>query len=230
MQGATSSVQKDTVLRLTYYEIFSLDPSAATIDLAAVQRSYRRFALLFHPDKDPSPEAREAFLRIKLAAETLADPERRREYNERLQQEERAHQQWPRQCGTSRSTHSQKEREMEEEAAVADMILKQKEAEALSRAAAARKDEAEREAAAKQMLHELTNALTTPFKQMETILVHEWDIDEELLEMKTREVQALLHKLNAFTKSVSRKRGAVSSSSSSKAVEDKRSRTCENAV
>ncbi|AAQ15853.1 chaperone protein DNAj, putative [Trypanosoma equiperdum] len=186
-RSSSTSVNKDNVLQLTYYEIFSLDEVAESIDLQALHRAYRRFALLFHPDKDASPEAREAFLRVKLAAETLSDPIKRQEYNEQLRRE--AHEQrevkeQQRECGVG------------EEAIMAEMILRQKEAESLAKSAAANKEAAEREAAAKKMINELTNALTTPFKQMETALVSEWDIDEGLLDMKVNEIRLLLQKLH----------------------------------
>ncbi|KEG08615.1 DnaJ chaperone protein [Trypanosoma grayi] len=203
MQSAPAHVQKDTILHLTYYEIFSCDPAAQSIDLDSVQRAYRRFALLFHPDKDPSPAAREAFERVKLAAETLTDPLKRREYDEDLQQaQRRLH------SDTTTAVQQQKREEMEEEARVADMILRQKEAETAAKAAATRKEEAEKEAAARQMLHELTESLTTPFKQMEAVLVHEWDIDEELLQMKKKEVESLLQMLREYEDSRGVYRGA----------------------
>ncbi|ORC87219.1 DnaJ chaperone protein [Trypanosoma theileri] len=195
MTTDTTHVQKHTVLHLTYYEIFSLDPTAKNIDLDAVQRAYRRFALLFHPDKDPTPAAREAFDRIKLAAETLADPQKRRDYDEELLHA--SHRQ-DRQEGIGSARQRQQQEEMEEEARMADMILRQKEAESAAKAAATREEEEEKEAAAKQMLHELTNVLTTPFKRMESALVYEWDIDEDLLQMKEKEVDALMRKLRQY--------------------------------
>ncbi|RNF02168.1 DnaJ chaperone protein [Trypanosoma rangeli] len=85
----TMQVRKETILGLSYYEIFSLDPSASDVDFNSVHRAYRRFALLFHPDKDPSPAARLAFERVKLAAETLTDPLKRREYDEMMQKSHR---------------------------------------------------------------------------------------------------------------------------------------------
>ncbi|KAH9588973.1 DnaJ domain [Trypanosoma melophagium] len=194
MKADTTHVQKHTVLRLTYYEIFSLDPTSRNIDLVAVQRAYRRFALLFHPDKDPTPAARLAFERIKLAAETLADPQKRRDYDEELLQ---ISQRQERHDGVGSSRQKQQE-EVEEEARVADMILRQKEAESAAKAAATREEEEEKEAAAQQMLHELTNVLTTPFKRMESALVYEWDIDEDLLQMKEKEVDALMRKLRQY--------------------------------
>ncbi|RNF19718.1 DnaJ chaperone protein [Trypanosoma conorhini] len=194
MSSNTVQVQKETILRLSYYEIFSLDPSVRDVDFNAVHRAYRRFALLFHPDKDSSPAARLAFERVKLAAETLTDPLKRREYDEAMLQESH------RQAGNGASSawQQQQREEMEEEARVADMILRQKEAATAARAAATREEEREKEAAAKQMLHELTNALTTPFKRMEAELVHEWDIDEDLLRMKEKEVEVLLQKLRGY--------------------------------
>ncbi|KAF5219994.1 putative DnaJ chaperone protein [Trypanosoma cruzi] len=194
MSTSTTHVQKETILSLNYYEIFSLDPSARDVDFGSVHRAYRRFALLFHPDKDPSPAARAAFERVKLAAETLTDPQMRREYDEELLQK------LQRSTGTGATSAWQRQQRgvMEEEALAADMILRQKEAATAAKAAAKREEELEKEAAAKQMLHELTNALTTPFKRMEEELVHEWEIDEDLLSMKEKEVESLLQKLREY--------------------------------
>lgn len=194
MHAPTANVQKETIQHLTFYEIFSLDPAVREIDFQSVHRAYRRFALLFHPDKDPSPTAREAFERVKLAVETLTDPQRRRDYDEELLQRSQRHSG----VGALSAQQRRQQEEMEEEARVADMILRQKEAATAAKAAATLEEEREKEAAAKRMLHELTHGLTTPFKRMEAELVHEWDIDVDLLEMKEKEVQSLLRKLREY--------------------------------
>nr|CCC89480.1 putative chaperone protein DNAj [Trypanosoma congolense IL3000] len=204
MQGSSLNVNRDNIQSLTYYEIFSLDPSVENVDLDMLQRAYRRFALLFHPDKDASPEAHEAFLRVKLAAETLSDAQKRREYNEQLRQEA-----LERQGEHNRQQQNHQKGEVDEEVLLADMILRQKEAESLAKMAAANKELEEREAAARKMIHELTDALTTPFKQMESVLVHEWDIDQDLLDMKVKEVNTLLQRLREYDSQRSERKGGT---------------------
>lgn len=49
----------------------------------AIKRAYFRLAKRYHPDVNPSPEAREHFLAVKEAYEVLSDPLLRREYDER---------------------------------------------------------------------------------------------------------------------------------------------------
>lgn len=56
----------------------------ATAD--AVKRAYLRLAKKYHPDLNKSAEARERFLAVKEAYETLSNPLLRREYDERLRQ------------------------------------------------------------------------------------------------------------------------------------------------
>ena len=60
------------------YEILHLHPSAP---LKVVQAAYRRLALLYHPDRNPSPEATELMARVNAAYEVLGDPEKRASYD-----------------------------------------------------------------------------------------------------------------------------------------------------
>ncbi len=71
------------------YEILQVHPSAHP---DVIDAAYRRLALLYHPDKNPSPEAAERMKRINLAYEILGDPNKRAAYDRTLdaQQSQRA--------------------------------------------------------------------------------------------------------------------------------------------
>lgn len=62
-----------------YYQILNLHRE--TTD-AEIKRSYRRLALQFHPDRNPTDHAaEEKFKEINEAYSVLGDPEKRREYD-----------------------------------------------------------------------------------------------------------------------------------------------------
>ena len=84
------------------YEILQVHPSAHP---DVIQAAYRRLALLYHPDKNPSQEAAEMMKRLNLAYETLSDPNRRAAYDRTrgTQQRQRA------ETG-SRATHRERPR------------------------------------------------------------------------------------------------------------------------
>jgi len=60
------------------YERLNLSPSATPNE---IKKSYRKLALKWHPDKNPSPEAQEKFKKISEAYSILSDPEKRENYN-----------------------------------------------------------------------------------------------------------------------------------------------------
>jgi len=67
-----------------YYFILSLNIYASE---AEIKQAYRKLALQFHPDKNPSPEAEEIFKEVNEAYECLGDPVRKFLYDQMLRGE-----------------------------------------------------------------------------------------------------------------------------------------------
>ncbi|OYT74583.1 MAG: hypothetical protein CFK49_07665 [Armatimonadetes bacterium JP3_11] len=61
-----------------HYETLGLSMHATQ---EAIRRRYRELVRQYHPDVNPSPQAKELFLRIQEAYQVLSDPERRRHYD-----------------------------------------------------------------------------------------------------------------------------------------------------
>lgn len=61
-----------------HYETLGLSMHATQ---EAIRRRYRELVRQYHPDVNPSPQAKEQFLRIQEAYQVLSDPERRRHYD-----------------------------------------------------------------------------------------------------------------------------------------------------
>jgi molecular chaperone DnaJ len=61
-----------------YYEVLGVSPGAP---LDEIKRAYRRLALEYHPDRNPSPEATDKFKEASEAFEVLADGDKRRIYD-----------------------------------------------------------------------------------------------------------------------------------------------------
>ncbi|KAF7456515.1 DnaJ domain-containing protein [Cryptosporidium felis] len=69
-----------TVVDMTYYDLLSISPNASADE---IRRQYYRKAKQYHPDKNPDDvEAKEKFQKLGEAYQILADPERRRRYDE----------------------------------------------------------------------------------------------------------------------------------------------------
>ncbi|KAI8394313.1 DnaJ domain-containing protein [Radiomyces spectabilis] len=63
---------------IDYYEVLEITAEATETD---IKKAYRKLALKYHPDKNPSPEAAEKFKQISHAYEILSDPQKRHIYD-----------------------------------------------------------------------------------------------------------------------------------------------------
>jgi curved DNA-binding protein CbpA len=63
-----------------FYAILGVSASAGR---AEIKRAFRKLAIRFHPDKNPSPEAKSLFQEINEAYDTLDDPDKRALYDAR---------------------------------------------------------------------------------------------------------------------------------------------------
>lgn len=107
-----------------YYVILQVDPKST---LEAIKRAYRRLAKRYHPDKrglTGSAANEEQFKEISEAYETLRDPEKRREYDKKLEHSK------PKRAGFGTDFHRSREgfrRAQASPALSADIILSQEE-------------------------------------------------------------------------------------------------------
>ncbi|KAL7671998.1 hypothetical protein ACOME3_006896 [Neoechinorhynchus agilis] len=62
----------------TLYEVLAVEKTSNESDL---KKSYRRLALLLHPDKNKAPGANEAFKAVSKAYVVLSDPQKRADYD-----------------------------------------------------------------------------------------------------------------------------------------------------
>lgn len=65
----------------TFYDILSISPNATEQE---IRKAYRLQVMLYHPDKNPSPEAIARFLLVTQAYETLIDKNKRFLYDHNL--------------------------------------------------------------------------------------------------------------------------------------------------
>lgn len=72
-----------------FYEVLNLDADRTQVTEDMIKKSYRRLSLLYHPDKHEEGAydevAKEQWLKVQEAYETLSDPEKRRRYDCSLQ-------------------------------------------------------------------------------------------------------------------------------------------------
>ena len=62
-----------------YYEVLGLTKGASDSE---IKQAYRRLALKWHPDKNPTKEAENKFKEINQAYEVLSDPKKKEAYDQ----------------------------------------------------------------------------------------------------------------------------------------------------
>ena len=68
----------DILKKKDFYDVLNLTRDATELDF---KKSYRKFAIKLHPDKNHAPESGEAFKKVALAYACLSDPERKKLYD-----------------------------------------------------------------------------------------------------------------------------------------------------
>jgi curved DNA-binding protein CbpA len=167
-------VTKESIGGLTFYAIFGITDELAPIDASSVQKRYRRLSVVLHPDKDPSPEARAAFERLRLALDTLTNDQLRAEYDESRR--------------IAATSAASKDTATRAAAAVA-----QREQATAALRQQQRADAAQRQAAEHRVHTELMGRLKRcPLRTAEEDMLDDWDVDDDLLLAKLAAVQRML--------------------------------------
>lgn len=66
---------------MNLYQILEIEPTASQDE---IKSAYRRLVFLYHPDKNPSPDAKDKFIQVEDAYTVLSDESKRRRYDRRL--------------------------------------------------------------------------------------------------------------------------------------------------
>ena len=61
-----------------YYKTLGVNRNVTAQELKS---AYRKLAMKYHPDRNPSPEAEEQFKKINEAYEVLSDPQKKQIYD-----------------------------------------------------------------------------------------------------------------------------------------------------
>jgi curved DNA-binding protein CbpA len=182
-------ITKENYASLTLYECLGIESVEALsrVDDKELQRRFRRRSLLVHPDKDPSPEAREAFEKLKLAAETLTDAKKRSDYLRSLSFQN---------SGGADVSEAVLRAHEEAQATVraATDALHAREQAYVAKLAAIRSAETRRRNAAASMISDLVTS-SSSYRDLEDQVVEEWDVDAAMVKRKAREVAQLLASL-----------------------------------
>lgn len=206
------AITKENIHRVNYYELFGIDHASlgssnassssssvrpdGTLDEGELRRHFRRFSLLFHPDKDSSPEASAAFEYVSVALATLLDPALRQAYDEKCDPKGHSLEESSKPSGSSSGSNTAAA--MAAEAVAAEALLNERDAQQRAAREAKSRAAAEKEASARRMVEELTHSADTSFRAMEQSLLREWNIDEELLRQKEEEVLRLLKQIQCL--------------------------------
>ena len=176
------ALSKENYLDLSLYAVLGIDDESAPIDANALQKKYRRLSVVFHPDKDPSVEARNVFERVKLALDTITNEKLRADYDE-----------------SRRIASSTAVSKGLAARAATDVMRRETEQAELRRRQ--REEAASKDAAAQAMHQELMGRLKRcPLRTAEEEMLADWEVDEELLDSKRLLVERLLRELEQSAK------------------------------
>lgn len=65
-----------------YYQVLGVNPAASATE---IKRAYRQLAVVYHPDKNPDPQAEQFFKEVNEAYDVLGDEAKRTQYDYRRQ-------------------------------------------------------------------------------------------------------------------------------------------------
>mmetsp|Transcript_36483 Transcript_36483/g.85734 ORF Transcript_36483/g.85734 Transcript_36483/m.85734 type:complete len:207 (+) Transcript_36483:65-685(+) len=79
---ALNAKRNAKIIEQDLYEVLGVDRNA---EQKEIKTAYRKLASVYHPDVNPDPEAKEIFVQVSQAWETLGDEQKRRTYNYQMQ-------------------------------------------------------------------------------------------------------------------------------------------------
>lgn len=78
MNDGSSAAQVTNMAKQDYYQQLGVARDASQDD---IKKAFRKLAMQFHPDRNPTPEAEEKFKEYNEAYAVLSDPEKRKQYD-----------------------------------------------------------------------------------------------------------------------------------------------------